>query len=82
MADDQWFQQALLDIEVLEAHLRIGVVPSADHAQVQWELIDPRDRRVIGMSSAHHTPVAGAHTVAREFLDELLDAVYALIEPF
>lgn len=52
-----WYQQHLTPPDVLELHIRIGVVPSADHVQVLVELKDPTTGILTGQWSLPHTSV-------------------------
>lgn len=79
---DNWYQQALTPPDVLEVHLRVGLIPSQDHLQVQAEMVDPVTGVQVAMWSRPHTTMRGidaALDAARERIDAwLADAV----EPF
>lgn len=50
-----WFQQQLTASEVYELNIRLGVIPSTDHAQGLVELKDPLTGILIGQWAAPHT---------------------------
>lgn len=49
-----WEQLSLLGPEVIELHLRIGVVPASDHLQWQLEVRDMTGGGLLGMLSSPH----------------------------
>jgi hypothetical protein len=79
---EAWFQQVLLDAEVLELTVRIGVIRSRDHVQWTVELKDPTDSRLIDMKSDPHSTFAqlwAALTVAFDTGQHMLEDN---LEPF
>lgn len=83
MATDlSWYQESLLTHEVLEARLRIGLIPAENHAQLQWEIFDPRTRVVVGMSSKPHVRMPTWPQMALGLFDDLVIATESLLGPF
>lgn len=54
MSSENWYQQALTPPSVTELRIRLGIIPDADHAQVQVELVDPTTNVQIGMWTCPH----------------------------
>lgn len=50
----EWYQQSLTPPEVMELHLRIGLIPSAQHAQALVELSDPVTKILTAQWSSPH----------------------------
>lgn len=50
----EWFQQALTPPEVIEVNVRLGVIPTTDHAQVLVEVSDPVAKVLIAQWSVPH----------------------------
>ena len=78
MAQDQafgrgWEQQWLFAPVAAEANLRIGMVPEADHYQIQFEVSDPTNGILISMKSWPHVPGVHIRTRIMEALVELID---------
>jgi len=69
---DGWFQESLFEPTVMEAHLIIGLIPEADHAQIQIELRDPISKILIALVSVPHMPLVQVRTRATAALAELL----------
>lgn len=65
--DSSWYQQTLTPPEVLEINVRVGLIPSQDHAQVLAEIKDPRTGILIGQWSHPHVGLSG--------LPEVLDTL-------
>jgi hypothetical protein len=54
---DGWYQQLMVQPEVYEVVIRVGVIPEVDHAQVQLELNDPVTGTLRGLVSWPHLEV-------------------------
>lgn len=50
----EWYQQSLTPPEVIECNVRIGLVPSAQHAQAMVELSDPTTKILKAQWSSPH----------------------------
>lgn len=50
----EWYQQALTPPDVLEATIKVGVIPQTDHVQVWWEVKDPMTGVLIAQGSCPH----------------------------
>lgn len=77
-----WYQQTLTPPDVMEATLKVGVIPSRDHAQVWWEVKDPTTGVLIGQGSAHHTTMAVLPAAIVHHLRNMLEAIDVQAEPF
>lgn len=77
-----WYQQSLTPPEVYEITVKVGLIPSTDHAQVWWEVADPTTRVLIGSGSHHHCTIAQALPVLEVQLEKLVRLVDGLVEPF
>lgn len=62
--------------------LVVGIVPETDHAQLGWEVEDPIAEQLLGMGSTPHVSLAKIHQLSSHTLREVLDAVFADLEPF
>jgi hypothetical protein len=67
-----WSQQHLFSPTVVEATLRIGVITSEGHGQVQLELHDPISKVLFGLVSWPHCDVKDVARVATAALEQLL----------
>lgn len=70
-----WSQTTLLPADAVEAVLRIGFVGSADHAQVQFEVLNATSDELIAMEATPHTSVKALAGAAHAALDKLLATV-------
>ena len=70
---DGWYQESLFEPTVMEAHLIIGLIPEADHAQIQIELRDPITKILVALASVPHLPLVNCRRQAAHLLAELLD---------
>lgn len=50
-----WYQQQLTPTEVYELNIRLGIIPSTDHAQALVEVKDPMTNILIAQWSGPHT---------------------------
>jgi hypothetical protein len=79
---DQWYQEALVPPEVVEVRIRLGVIPTTDHAQVLVEVLNPVTGVLIAQWSAPHQRLRewpSLLELATHKADELLGAA---VEPF
>lgn len=82
---DGWHQQQLVTPSVLEARLRIGAVPSANHWQAMYEIFDPSTKILIAQKSWPHLRPDGLlvsfSNVHKEMMAKL-DEAGGLPDPF
>lgn len=57
-----WYQQRLTPPEVLEVNIRVGLIPSQDHAQVLAEMKDPTTGVLLAQWSSPHVSVRDVWT--------------------
>lgn len=79
---EQWYQQALTPPEVVEGHLRLGLIPSTDHVQALVEVKDPITGILIATWSAPHERLANFAPMAQLAADKLVDLLSSHLEPF
>jgi len=68
-----WWQPSLVPGDVVECTLRIGIVKSGGHAQIQVEVADAAAGVLQGLVSMPHLSPDRLRVNARQFLNELLD---------
>lgn len=81
-ASSEWYQQALTPPEVIEANLRIGLIPSQDHAQAWIELKDPRTSIVIAQWSCPHVSIRDVRDLVATAADRLVAFLDDEVDPF
>lgn len=77
-----WEQLSLIPGEVYEITLRVGIVVSEEHCQLQMDWVDPSSGDLIGMLSHPHIPF---HRVADSldlYVERLRRLVHDLTGPF
>lgn len=77
-----WYQQALTPPEVLEARIRLGLIPERDHVQAMVELVDPTTGVQIAQWSCPHANLDAWHRILDEALHKARGYVGDAIEPF
>ena len=77
-----WEQQQLLVPEVLELTLRVGLVVSTEHAQLQLEITDPSSETLLGLVSRPHVHFAELDTALLAICRELTEFVSKHSGPF
>lgn len=77
-----WAQSSLLEPDCVEITLRIGIVVSGDHLQVQIESKDPSSDTLLSMSSFPHSPLAEYPRVIAETLSDLDALLERFARPF
>ena len=77
-----WEQQMLLVPEVLQLTLRIGLVVSTEHAQLELEITDPSSQTLIGLVSRPHVRFDGVDAALLAIFGELEEFVRAHTGPF
>ena len=82
MPQPEWYQQALTPPDVLQANVRIGVIPSRDHVQVLAELIDPVSGIQIAQWSSPHRRVIDLHEAVAEAYGKVVAWLDEAIDPF
>ena len=79
---DNWYQQALTPPQVIEAHMRLGFVPSQDHVQALVEISDPTTGILIATWSAPHHPMHRWLDLSALSSGKLAEMVGEALEPF
>lgn len=82
MTDSTWYQQAMVSPEVLEVNIRIGVIPTQDHAQVLVEMKDPTTGVLLGQWSRHHVTMHGLTAALVDAMAQANGWLEASVEPF
>lgn len=77
-----WYQTSLLSVEVVELRIRLGIIPSRDHAQALVELVDPTNGVQIAQWSCPHTAAAGWYQLLEEAVEKAHEQLAAAIDPF
>lgn len=77
-----WYQQALTPPDVIECRIRIGIIPSQDHVQVQVDLFDPMTSVQIAQWSRPHGVLATWPTMLDEGVQKALRYLGDAIDPF
>lgn len=78
----EWWQEALLKPEVVEATLKVGLIPSQDHAQLWWEIKDPTTAVLIASASVPHVRIAHLPAQAVAVVDRWMERLLLEVEPF
>lgn len=80
MAD--WYQETLLPPEIIEARIRIGVVPSSDHVQWQIELLDPLSGILTASESQPHATLTQLPEALADIMRRTLRLLDTAAGPF
>lgn len=70
-----WTQLHIVPPAIYECRLRIGTIPSVDHAQIQYEVWDPSSKALHAMASCPAMGIGDVERLAPEWLDLLLVAL-------
>jgi len=68
--------------EVWDLHLRVGLVPGADHCQLQLEVTAPRTQELLAMTSRPHVRMEDLRPEVESLADLLCAYADILSEPF
>jgi len=79
---NSWEQGALFAGATVEVILRVGIVPSVDHAQFQLEVVDPRSHELLAMRSWPHVPFVDLPDMMAVIIDELSREIWDRSGPF
>lgn len=79
---NDWYQQVLTPPVVVEVNVRIGVIPSEDHAQALVEVKDPTTGVLLGQWSAPHSRLRDMQTLVDWMCAKTLGALEEFCEPF
>jgi len=82
---DGWEQQQIVPSDVMELRLRVGVMHSAGHYQVQMEALDPSSKILIAMESSPHISLERVEPVVAMYVAKLLrigGCFMADVDPF
>jgi hypothetical protein len=77
-----WYQQTLTPPDVIECRIRVGVVPTQDHCQVQVDLFDPISGAQVGQWSRPHGPLSTWQSMVDEAVQKAHQFLGDSIEPF
>lgn len=77
-----WYQQALTPAQVYEINIRVGVIPSEDHAQVLAEMKDPTNGVLLAQWSMPHTNMHGLRAAVQRAKAKALEWLDGEVDPF
>lgn len=77
-----WQQSSLLEPDTVEITLRVGLVVSGDHVQVQIESRDPSSDTLLSMWAIPHAAMADYPRVMAEALTGLDQLLERFAQPF
>jgi hypothetical protein len=77
-----WYQQSLLTVEVVEARIRLGIIPERSHAQVMVEVLDPTTGILIAQWSRPSGDAATWYDLLDEAVQKTHERLGDLIDPF
>lgn len=77
-----WYQPSLLKVEVIEARVRLGLVPERDHAQVMVEILDPTTSALVANWSTHHAALVEWPRLLEEAVQKVNEYLGDAIDPF
>jgi hypothetical protein len=80
--ETEWYQQSLTPAPVLEATLKLGIIPTANHVQAWMELKDPSNSILVAAASSPHRQLRDLDVMAKEMLDKLLTQLQIHYGPF
>lgn len=77
-----WYQQSLLQVEVIELRIRLGIIPERHHAQALVELVDPSSGVQIAQWSRPSADAATWYSLLDEAVQKAHEQLGAAIDPF
>lgn len=77
-----WVQLGLIPPDVLEIHLRLGVVPASQHLQWLLEVQSATDGVLLGLVSTPHVDLGHWQRELVQVFAEVTRALAAVVEPF
>jgi len=77
-----WTQLSILSPEVLELTLKVGLVISTEHAQLELEIRDPSSDTLVGLVSRPHVRFDGIDAALLVIFGELEEFVRTWTGPF
>lgn len=77
-----WYQQALTSPEVLEVNIRVGLIPTQDHAQVLAEMKDPTTGVLVAQWSTPHAAMRDVEQLLADATRRALAWIDDACEPF
>lgn len=80
--EPDWYQQVLTPPDVLEATVKIGVLPGEDHVQTYWEVKDPTTGVLLAAGSVHRATLHGMHGAIERAVRKVQQALADHVEPF
>ncbi len=78
----EWTQTTLIPPSAVEATIRLGVVGSADHAQMQYEIVNATDGTLLAMGSVPHLRIEHVPAQLPQMVLAVLDELAAFVVPF
>lgn len=78
----EWYQQSLLQVEVVELRIRLGIIPDRDHAQALVELVNPVDGVQIAQWSRPSADSARWYELLEEAVQKAHEQLARTIDPF
>lgn len=79
---DNWYQQQLTPPEVVEVHIRLGLIPTTDHCQVLVEIKDPVTGILSGQASIPGGHIADHRHQLDWAVSKAVDWIQDSVEPF
>lgn len=77
-----WYQTSLLQVEVVELRIRLGIIPERHHAQALVELVDPVSGVQIAQWSRPSADAATWYELLEEAVQKAHEQLGAAIDPF
>lgn len=77
-----WYQTSLLQVEVVELRIRLGIIPERAHAQALVELVDPVSGVQIAQWSRPSADAATWYELLEEAVQKAHEQLGAAIDPF
>lgn len=78
----EWYQQSLLQVDVVELRIRLGIIPERHHAQALVELVDPTTGVQIAQWSRPSADAATWYHLLEEAVAKAHEQLAATIDPF
>ena len=79
---DEWYQQALTPPQVLECNIRVGIIPTEDHAQALVELKDPTTGVLIAQWANPHVGLRDLDRLISQATAKAHSMTDYAVEPF
>lgn len=77
-----WTQMSLLRPDVLEITLRVGLVFSTEHAQIEYEVRDAESNELLALDAVPHVGFDGVDDRLHAYLARVANIVHLWTAPF